>query len=57
MIFEYFVDMHIIVEGNLTVREGHIIAHKVKETLLKSTLRIDDVLIHIEPEESSLKNI
>lgn len=55
--FEYFVDMHIIVEGNLTVREGHIIAHKVKEVLLKSTLRIDDVLIHIEPEESSLKDI
>jgi cation diffusion facilitator family transporter len=55
--FDYFVDLHIKVNGELSVREGHIIAHKAKEALLKSALRIDDVLIHIEPEESSLNNV
>lgn len=55
--FDYFVDLHVIVEGNITVREGHSIAHKVKKELLKSKLRIIDVLIHIEPEESLNKNV
>jgi cation diffusion facilitator family transporter len=54
--FDYFIDMHIIVNGGITVREGHIIAHRVKKRLLKSELRISDVLIHIEPEEDSLKS-
>lgn len=52
--FDYFVDLHVIVDGELTVREGHIIAHEVKRTLLKSRLRIIDVLIHIEPKDTSL---
>lgn len=47
--FEYFVDLHIVVDGNLTVREGHTIAHKVKEALKKSNERIYDALIHVEP--------
>jgi cation diffusion facilitator family transporter len=53
--FDYFVDLHVIVDGELTVREGHIIAHKVKEALLKSKLRIVDVLIHIEPNDTSVE--
>jgi len=55
--FDYFVDLHVIVNGKITVREGHSIAHKVKKELLRSRLRIIDVLIHIEPEESLSMNI
>lgn len=47
--FDYYVDIHIEVDGKLTVDEGHSIAHLVKDTLLKSDLRITDVLVHVEP--------
>jgi cation diffusion facilitator family transporter len=47
--FDYFVDIHIQVDGSLSVTEGHQIAHAVKTSLLFSNLRIKDVLVHIEP--------
>jgi len=47
--FDYFVDIHIQVDGSLTVTEGHAIAHAVKSKLLESNLRIKDVLVHVEP--------
>ena len=50
--FDYYVDIHIEVDGHLTVTEGHDIAHKVKETILKSSLRVTDVLIHVEPYQA-----
>ena len=43
------VDIHVEVEGSLTVRHGHLIAHQVKDRLLESNLRINDVTVHIEP--------
>lgn len=48
--FEFYVDLHVIVDGSLSVREGHDIAHKVKDAILNSNVRINDVLIHIEPD-------
>ena len=47
--FDYYVDIHIQVNGQLSVTEGHRIAHMVKDTILKSNLRVIDVLIHVEP--------
>jgi len=49
---EYYVDMHIEVEGTITVFDAHEVAHQVKDELLQSNLRIKDVLIHVEPYES-----
>jgi len=43
------LDIHVIVDGSLTVREGHDIAHQVKDRLLASQHRIKDVTVHIEP--------
>jgi cation diffusion facilitator family transporter len=51
--FDYFVDIHIQVDGALSVTEGHAIAHAVKATLLESKLRIKDVLVHVEPYEAA----
>lgn len=51
--FEYFVDLHVIVDGELSVREGHDIAHAVKDTLRKKMPHIYDVTIHIEPTSPS----
>ncbi len=45
----YVVDIHVEVDGGMTVREGHHIAHEVKDTLIKSELKVVDVLVHIEP--------
>lgn len=49
--FEYYVDLHVVVDGNLTVKEGHKIGHQVKDAIKASNERIADVLIHIEPFE------
>ncbi|HYG38029.1 MAG TPA: cation diffusion facilitator family transporter [Cytophagales bacterium] len=48
--FEFYVDLHVIVDGNLSVKEGHDIAHRVKDAILFSNKTINDVLIHIEPD-------
>ncbi len=46
----YLVDIQVRVEGELTVRAGHDIAHAVKDALLASTRhRISDVTVHVEP--------
>lgn len=47
--FEYYVDIHVIVDGNMSVYEGHGIAHRVKDDLIKVYPKISDVLVHIEP--------
>lgn len=47
---DLFVDLHIEVNGDLTVRQGHEIAHAVRDALRLSNPAILDVLVHIEPE-------
>lgn len=47
--FQYYIDMHVIVDGNISVHSGHEISHMVKNKLLNSFTNISDVLIHIEP--------
>ena len=49
--FDYYVDLHVLVKADLPVREGHDIAHQVKDTLIAEDPRIRDVLIHIEPDD------
>jgi cation diffusion facilitator family transporter len=46
----HLVDIQVRVDGALTVREGHAIAHAVQDALLASAPhRISDVTVHIEP--------
>jgi cation diffusion facilitator family transporter len=47
---KYHVDLHATVKGSLSVREGHDIAHLLKDTLLEKIPSIENVLIHIEPD-------
>ncbi len=47
-----WVDIHVEVDGDISVREGHEIAHLVKDGLLHSDLRILDALVHVEPRLS-----
>lgn len=46
---DYYVDMHIEVDGNTNVFHAHEIAHQVKDQLRASHLHIKDTLIHVEP--------
>jgi cation diffusion facilitator family transporter len=52
--FRYYVDLHIVVEGTLTVRQGHNIAHDVEDAVLEQVPQIAEVLVHVEPEEELL---
>ncbi|HTX64194.1 MAG TPA: cation diffusion facilitator family transporter [Opitutaceae bacterium] len=47
----YLVDIHVHVDGALSVREGHEIARAVKFTLLRSPLAVTDVAVHVEPAD------
>jgi cation diffusion facilitator family transporter len=47
--FEYFVDMHVEVDPQLTVRQAHEIAHHVKDRVRQEVPTVHDVLVHIEP--------
>lgn len=47
----FIADLHIRVKGELSVREGHRISHEVKDRLLTSELPLEDVTVHLEPEE------
>jgi len=46
---EYLVDIHIQVDPEMTVEEGHRIGHHVKHELVTSFDRVKDVLVHLEP--------
>ncbi|HXD91801.1 MAG TPA: cation diffusion facilitator family transporter [Bacteroidia bacterium] len=50
----FHVDLHILVESNISVKQGHDIAHKLKEHLMKELPQVADVLIHVEPNECDL---
>lgn len=45
----YYVDLHVIVNGGLSVVEGHDISHQVKDHLMDNIPTLGNVLIHIEP--------
>lgn len=45
----FYVDLHIGVDGGISVRDGHAIAHQVKDAIKQSDRRIADVLVHVEP--------
>jgi len=46
---EFFADIHIEVDQQLTVAEGHRIGHQVKDRLLAEFSSLRDVLVHLEP--------
>jgi cation diffusion facilitator family transporter len=46
---DYYVDLHVGVDGDISVHQGHQIAHRVKSAIQQSQPRVADVLVHIEP--------
>jgi cation diffusion facilitator family transporter len=43
------VELHVEVDGDLTVRRGHQIAHEVSDRLKSSSLPVQFVMVHVQP--------
>jgi cation diffusion facilitator family transporter len=43
------VELHVEVDGDMTVRRGHQIAHEVSDRLKSSSLPVQFVMVHVEP--------
>ncbi len=43
------MDIHVEVDSELSVRQGHAIGHAVKDRLVTRIVTVKDVLVHIEP--------
>jgi len=52
----YLMDIHVVVDGDTTVRNGHKIGHIVQNRLLKAPMPITDVIVHIEPDGLKLEH-
>ena len=48
---KYHVDLHAIVNGKISVKEGHEISHQLKDHLRDKIPHLGHVLIHIEPDK------
>lgn len=46
---QYWLDMHLWVDPQMSVRDAHTLAHAVKDAIRAANPRISDVLIHVEP--------
>lgn len=46
----YHVDLHARVNSEITVREGHDLAHQLKDHLKEEIPKLGNILIHIEPD-------
>ena len=52
---KFHVDLHAIVNADISVRDGHELAHNLKDTLRMHIPELGHVLIHVEPYESESK--
>jgi cation diffusion facilitator family transporter len=53
--FSFYVDLHVVVNGDLSVRQGHKIAHEVEDQVLNGLPQVVEVLVHVEPEEELIE--
>ena len=47
--YQFYVDMHVEVDPQMTVLRSHEIAHAVKDKIRDAKPAVSDVLVHIEP--------
>lgn len=45
----YFLEIHVQVDGSMSVQRGHDIGHEVKAALLEANPKLLDVSVHLEP--------
>ena len=50
------VDMHIVVDGSISVRDGHAIADEVENKIIDGIVNVLGVVIHVDPSDVVKKN-
>lgn len=48
---KYHVDLHAVVDADISVKKGHELAHLLKDTLQREIPELGHILIHIEPND------
>jgi cation diffusion facilitator family transporter len=51
--YGYLLDMHVEVDGELSVAAAHLLSHEVKDAVRAQLTRVNDITIHIEPYQPS----
>jgi cation diffusion facilitator family transporter len=51
------VDLHVLVDPEMSVREGHDIAKEVRAELLRSDMDVVDTLVHLEPFDEQTRKL
>lgn len=51
------VDLHILLDDDLSLREAHDIAHRVEEAIKGEIASVCDVTVHMEPEETGYEGL
>jgi cation diffusion facilitator family transporter len=54
--YQFYADMHVEVDPQMTVQKSHEIAHDVKDKIRAQIPRVRDVLVHIEPSRQGHRN-
>ncbi len=49
----YHIELHAIVDANITVKEGHKLAHRLEDYLREEIVGLGHILIHVEPDDYS----
>jgi cation diffusion facilitator family transporter len=57
MAHRVYVDVHVQVDGNISVREGHEIGELARKRVLAAHPEVLDVLIHLDPENDSATQV
>ena len=50
---EFLIDVHILVDPEMTVTEGHRVAETARRNLIKAIRNIQDVLVHVDGEHDA----
>lgn len=45
------IDMHIVVDGNMSVQEGHTIADNVENSIISGIPEVLEVVVHVDPSQ------
>jgi divalent metal cation (Fe/Co/Zn/Cd) transporter len=51
----YYLDLHVVVQRELSVREGHRLSHTVEDEILRALPQVAKFLVHVEPEEDDTR--
>ena len=49
--FSLYVELRVVVDGEITVREGHLLSHQVENEIRTALPQVAEVLVHVEPGE------